>query len=348
MKILTVSAARTLTLGLVCGSVLLVSTGVRAAEKTVRIKLATIVPTGSSYHKSLLKMRDKWRQTSGGAVDVIIYEGNKAGGETETIGLMQADQLQASLLTSIGLSEIEPTVAGLQSMPMAFKSLEEVDYVGEKLQPLLEKRLLEKGYVVLFWTDAGWVRFFSTKPVVHPDDLKKMKLFTWAGNAAQVEIYKAAGLNPVPLETADVVPGFTTGLIEAIPMPPFAVLGAQIDGKARHMLDLNWAPLVGALVITKKAWDKIPESAKEALRAAAAEAGKENKAAGRTDSEESVKRMKQRGLTVHEITPEIETEWRKTLESVRHLIRGKIVPAEIDDEVQRLIKEYRARNTATK
>jgi TRAP-type C4-dicarboxylate transport system substrate-binding protein len=155
-------------------------------------------------------------------------------------------------------------------------------------------------------------------------------------------------MNPVPLETADVVPGFTTGLIEAIPMPPFAVLGAQIDSKARHMLELNWAPLVGALVITKKAWDKIPDGAKEALRAAAVEAGRENKAAGRADSEESVKRMKQRGLIVHEITPEIEAEWRKAVESANHLIRGKIVPADIYDEAERLIKEYREKNPSGK
>jgi len=348
MKMPLRSSLRNLALYLACLCVCLGPARSWGAEKIVKIKLATIVPTGSSYHKSLLKMRDKWRQASGGAVDVVIYEGNKAGGEAETIGLMQADQLQASLLSVVGLSEIEPAVAGLQTMPMAFETLDEVDYVGEKLRPMLEKRLLEKGYVVLFWTDAGWVRFFSTKPVVHPDDLKKLKLFTWAGNAAEVESYKAAGMNPVPLETADVVPGFTTGLIEAIPMPPFAVLGAQIDTKARHMLELNWAPLVGALVITRKAWDRIPDNMKDALRAAAVEAGKENKAAARADSEESVKRMKQRGLIVHEVTPEIEAEWRKMVESSSHLIRGKIVPADIYDEAQRLIKEYRAGNRTAK
>jgi len=348
MKTPAATAYRILGAGLASAALLVFCPAVPAAEKAVRIKLATIVPTGSSYHKSLLKMRDKWRQASGGAVDVIIYEGNKAGGEAETIGLMQADQLQASLLSAVGLSEIEPSVAGLQSMPMSFNSLDEVDYVGDRLRPMLEKRLVEKGYVVLFWTDAGWVRFFSTKPVVHPDDLKKLKLFTWAGNAAQVEAYKAAGMNPVPLETADAVPGFTTGLVEAIPMPPFAVLGAQLDSKARHMLELNWGPLVGALVITKKAWDRIPDNLKEALRAAAIEAGKENKSAGRADSEESVKRMQQRGLIVHQITPEIEAEWRNMVASVNQQIRGKLVPPDIYDEAQRLIKEYRASKPAAK
>ena len=63
---------------------------------------------------------------------------------------MRVGQLQAGTLTTVGLAEIEPAVTGLQNMPMMFRSLEEVDYIGEKLQPMLEKRLLEKGFVVLF------------------------------------------------------------------------------------------------------------------------------------------------------------------------------------------------------
>jgi len=337
-----------LTLLLAGFGLLLPPTRATSAEGKVRIKLATIVPTGSSYHKSLLRMRDKWRQISGGRVDLVIYEGNKAAGEAESVGLMQADQLQASLLSSTGLLEIEPAVLGLQAMPMSFQSLAEVDYVGEKLQPMLEKRLLAKGYVVLFWTDVGWIRFFSKEKVVHPADMKKLKLFSWAGSTSQVESYKAAGFNPVPLETADVLPGLTTGLIEAVPMPPFAALGMQIDQRAPYVLELNWGVLVGALVISQKAWDRIPENIRPALRAAALEAGRENKAAGRAESEESIVKMKQRGATVTTVTPEIEAEWRQTVESVVGTIRGKIVPADVFDETQRLIKEYRAKPPSSK
>lgn len=338
----------TITLLLAALGLLLAPGRAMSAEGKVRIKLASIVPTGSSYHKSLLRMRDKWRHLSDGRVEVVVYEGNKAAGEAESVGLMQVDQLQASLLSSTGLLEIEPAVLGLQAMPMSFQSLAEVDYVGEKLQPMLEKRLRDKGFVVLFWTDVGWVRFFSKKPVLHPADMKKLKLFSWAGSANQVESYKAAGFNPVPLETADVLPGLTTGLIEAVPMPLFAALGMQIDLRAPYLLELNWGVLVGALVITQKAWDRIPENIRPALQAAALEAGRENKAAGRAESEEAVAKMKQRGLTVTTVTPEIEGEWRQTVESVVDTIRGKVVPADVFDETQRLIKEYRANQKSAK
>ena len=85
-------------------------------------------------------------------------------------------------------------------MPMIFRSLDEVDYIREKLRPDLERQFLEKGYVVLFWADAGWVRFFTKEPVVYPTDLKKLKVFTWVGDNNQVEIMKAAGYHPDPVE----------------------------------------------------------------------------------------------------------------------------------------------------
>jgi len=55
-------------------------------------------------------------------------------------------------------------------MPLMFRSLEEEAYVRAKLAPELERRLAEKGFVVLFWADAGWVRFFSKEQALLPQD----------------------------------------------------------------------------------------------------------------------------------------------------------------------------------
>ncbi len=307
-----------------------------------RIKLATLAPTGSSFHKSLVAMKDAWRKASNGSVDLVIYADGKLGGEADTVGLMGVNSIQAAMLTAVGLAEIEFGVTGLQNVPMGFRDLAEVDHVGAKLQPMLEKRLLEKGFVVLFWSDAGWVHFFSKKPVTYPDDLKKLKLFTWAGGPEQVVIYKSGGFNPVPLETADIVPGLQTGLIEATPAPPVFALASQIDGRAPHMLELNWGPLIGACVVRRQTWEKIPEATRKLLLEAAVVAGTEIKANGRRESIESVAAMEKRGLKVTRITPEIEAAWRTEAESVYPKIRGKLVPADVFDETLRFIAEYRA------
>jgi TRAP-type C4-dicarboxylate transport system substrate-binding protein len=225
---------------------------------------------------------------------------------------------------------------------MAFRNLDEVDYVGEKLVPQLNARLLAKGYVVLFWTDSGWVRFFSTQPVLHPDDLRKLKIFSWAGQATQYDLYKSTGFTPVSLETAGVPQALLSGTISAIPTVPIFALAAQMDHQAKYMLEINWAPLVGAAVVRKKTWDKIPAAAREQMLAIAAETGRRVKADGRAESDAAVAAMVKRGLKVQKVTPQIEGEWRSALEKIENDIRGKIVPAEVFDEAQRALKEFRS------
>lgn len=306
-----------------------------------RVKLATLAPTGSTYHKSLLNLRDTWRKLSNGSVDLVIYADGKLGGEADTINLMNVNSIHAAMLTGVGLAEIEPTVAGLQSIPMGFRDFAEVDYVGEKLRPMLEDKLAKKGFIVLFWSDAGWVRFFSKKPVARPDDLKKLRLFTWAGSPDQVQIYKSAGFDAVPLETADILPGLQTGLIDATPAPPVFALATQIDTRAPYMLEINWAPLVGACVVRKQVWEKFAPELRQRMLEAAALTGREIKENGRKESEESVRAMEKRGLKVTRLTPELEAEWRAAAEAAYPQIRGRLVPAEIFDEALRLIKEFR-------
>jgi len=313
-----------------------------AADAPVKVRLGTLVPKGSSYYKHLLAMGEKWRQAPGSGVALTIYADGTMGGELDMVRRMRLGQLQAGMLTTMGLMEIEPGVGGLQNLPMMFRSFEEVDYIGEKLHPMLEKRLDEKGFVVLFWGDAGWVRFFSKTPVRRPDDLRKTKLFVWSGNPDQVDIYRTGGFNPVPLETVDILPSLQTGLINAVPTPPYIALASQVDTVAPNMLDLNWVPLVGATVIAKKTWDAIPPQGREACLKAATEIGKLIQADSRRESVESVEAMKKRGLKVHTVTPEIEAEWRKEAEAVYPKIRGRFVPEDIFDEVVKLLKEYRA------
>ena len=309
-----------------------------------RIRLTTLAPRGHSFHRSLQRMGEAWRDASGGSIELIIYPGGILGDEAAMVQRMLINQAQAALLTAAGLEEIEPAVTGLQYMPMIFRSLEELDYVAERLQPGLEERLLAKGFVVLFWGDTGWVHFFSRDPVVHPEDLEKMKLWTTAGHLRTEEIYNEAGMNPVPLETSDILMGLQTGLIDAVPMPPFFALASQVYRPAPYMLALNWTPLVGALVVKKDVWDRIPDTVRDRLLAAARRAGVEIHEAGRRESDEAVETMKTRwNLQVHQVEPggELETEWRTRAEAAYPSIRGGIVPAEIFDEVQRLLQEYR-------
>lgn len=311
-----------------------------AAEK---IRLETLAIRGHSIHKNLLKMGERWKQVSDGAVKLIVYPGGTGGGESDMVGRMRIGQTQAALLSTVGLTKLDPRVTGLHSMPMMFRNLGEVDYVGEKLQPKLESYLLAKGFVVLFWADAGWVQFFSNRPATRPDEFRKLKMFVATGYPGQVDVIKRLGFTPVPLQENQILHGLQTGLIDTTPMPPFYALGSQIYRPAPHMLELNWAPLVGAAVVTKKAWDRIPARLHEPLLQATAGAGAQITTVGRTENYEAVQVMKEKGqLTVHPVTPSLAAQWRTTVQSIEPEHRRKIVPDKIYFEVERLLREYRA------
>ncbi len=313
-----------------------------AQAAPVKLRLGTLVPKNSLYHRALLEMGETWRKAQNDGSTLTVYADGSQGGEIDTAKRMRIGQLNAGLLSIVGLREIEPSVSALQNMPLMFRSWEEVDYVREKMRPAMEQKFLDKGYVVLFWGDAGWVRFFSREAASRPEDYKRMKMFTWAGEPEQMEIMKAMGYHPVSLETSDVLPALQTGLINVVPATPYYALAAQFNGPAPYMLDINWAPIVGALLVTRKAWDAMSPAGQEALRAAAAKSGAEMRARARVEDGEAIAAMKKRGLQVAKPTPAQEAEWRKFAEGIYPKIRGTMVPAETFDEVKRLLAEYRA------
>src|SRR5512147_2831336 len=111
-----------------------------AADKTIRLKLGTLAPAGTSYHKSLQAMGEKWRKASNGAVQLVIFPGGTQGSEADMVGLMQTGNLDAGLLTTGGLAEIDLGALAMQVRPMFFRNLDELDFVSEKLRPQLDAR----------------------------------------------------------------------------------------------------------------------------------------------------------------------------------------------------------------
>jgi len=302
--------------------------------------MGTLAPEGSSWHQILKTMGEKWSQAPDGGITLRIYPGGVLGDEPDLVRKMRIGQIQSAALTAVGLADIDPAVAALQ-IPMMFESYDELDQVRERLRPTLEKRMEDRGFVVLNWGDAGWVMFFAKEPLARPDDLKKMKLFVWAGDNTAIDLWKAAGFSPVPLASTDILPGLQTGLINAFDTTPLLAASSQWFGLAPHMLDLKWASLVGATVITRKAWEAIPAAARDAVKRAALEAGERLKGEIRAANDKAIAAMQKRGLTVHTISAEDEALWRRAAEGVYPKIRGSIVPADMFDEVRKIRDEIR-------
>ena len=107
------------------------------------------------------------------------------------------------------------------------------------------------------------------------------------------------------------------------------------------MLDLNWAPLVGAAVMTTKTWNRLAPATKDAVMGIAKERGSSIQTIGRREATQSVAAMKQRGLKVISPSEEAKAQWRKAAEAAYPKIRGTIVPEETFDRVNEWIRDAR-------
>jgi len=315
------------------------------AQAPIVVRMATLVPDGSSWHLILKESADKWKQVSGGRVTVRLFPGGVAGDDPDVVRKMRLGTLNGGVLTSVGVAELDKSVYAM-GIPLMYESYEEVYWVHEKMRPKLEASLEAKGFIVLNWADGGWVHFFTQKPVAVPEDLRKLKLFSWAGDAQAVEVWRSAGFNPVPLPSTEISTALQTGLVEALGSPPQVAVISQFFNHARYMTDLRWQLLQGATIISKATWEKIPADVRPALLKVSQEDGVRLQKEVREAEARDVEAMKKRGLTVVPVSAAQKAQWQKLTESIYPRIRGQVVPAEAFDEAMRYRDEYRKQRGA--
>jgi len=310
------------------------------AEKLV-IKLGTMAPEGTSWYNGLRDMGDRWAEISGGRVEVKIYAGGVAGNEGNMLRKIRIGQLHGAALSNLGLQDIDDS-AQVTNTPMLIENYDELDYVMEHMSSDFEAGLKANGFTVLTWGDAGWVYFFSKTPIASPADASKIKVFCWEGDPAAAAGFREVGFNPVAIPSVDMIPSLQSGLIDGFPNTPLYALSAQWFALAPNMLDVPWAPLVGATVISNDIWDQIPAQYHEEFMAAAREIGTGLRDEIRRQDAKAITVMKKYGLNVVEPDAATRRQWKTAAERTYPIMRGKVVPEDVFDRCKSLVEEYRA------
>ncbi len=313
----------------------------RAQAQASVIKLATLVPDGSVWHKVLRDMGDEWTRGTTSRVGLKIYPGGVAGDEPDMVRKMRIGQIQGAALTITGLADIDDAF-NVFATPIMFDSYAELFYVLDKMEPVLKQRLEAKGFVLTNWGHGGWVYFFSKQPIATLTDLKKAKMFAWAGDDRMVQSWKSSGFHPVALAATDILPGLNTGMIDLLPTTPLAANSLQWFRQVPYMADAGLGPLVGGLVITKSAWNKISPADRAVVEKACARAEARLMRDVPAQDSTSVREMQSRGLKVITIKPAELQAWRKVADEFAGKMRGNIVPPDIADLAMRERNAYRA------
>jgi TRAP-type transport system periplasmic protein len=314
------------------------------SQAPVRIFVGTAAPEGSIWEEILEQMRQDWTRIAGDAIDVRIYAGGTQGDEAvmlDKVRLGSRSTLQAVGLSGAGLTRADKGIAAMQ-IPLMYESWEEFDYVFDRLRPVLEDRLEAAGFVVLNWAPVGWVQFFTKEPARTPEDIRGMRLFTTAGDPEAEALWRAAHFQPVPLAVTEMITNLNSGVIDAFDVPPLFALADQSVGLVHYMLDLKWAPLVGATLVSKETWEQVPDEYRHDMLEAARQAADFRRADILRSAEDSVEVLRQQdGFTVTPVDAALLAVWHEEVEPVWPTLRGGMVPADLFDRAFKLRDEFR-------
>ncbi len=155
-------------------------------------------------------------------------------------------------------------------------------------------------------------------------------------------LWRKHGFRLVPLAATDVLSGLETGLFQTLPAAPIAALSLQWYRSAPYMTDLPLVPLLGATVITERAWQSLPADRRAGLLAAAVDTGTLFAEEIPAEERKAIVEMERRGLeTIRVVGTEAEAEWRSSMARFAESMRETFVPKDIYDAAVAARAAYR-------
>ncbi len=326
--------------GLGLGVFLLLSPIALGAEKTFVIKIGTLAPEGSSWVKAFNTINAEVMKKTENTVQLKIYAGGVLGDETDMLRKLKIGQIQGVALTSAGLSTLFREMDVLQ-VPFLFQNYEEVDAISKKIDPFFRKGLEDNGYVLLGWSEAGFVYLMSTVPIASVADLRKHKVWIWEDSPMSKAIFDEAGVKAIPLTIPDVLVGLQTGLVEVVYAPPTGAISLQWFTKIKYLTDLPLVYLSGGVIVKKDIFRQLPQTSQNFILEGFQQHADQLKMATRNENRDALKVMVKNGVKTVTPTKDQIDEYKKLSSNAMGHIRGQTFSKKVLEDVISLLENYR-------
>lgn len=294
----------------------------------IKIRLGSVIPKDSPWEQGLNEYIKWAEEKSGGKLKYKTYLGGTLGGEVEMIKSIALGTLDGGAFSSAAIAEaLNIPELQLFELPFLFNSDEEADYVMDAMSHRMAEILDKKAVKLVMWGTNGW-RSIGTKkkPVLKPSDLKGLKMRSQESDV-YLNFYKAAGATPVPISTPEVLVALKTGMVDGFDQTPIFSVSTGWVGAVKNFTLTNHIYQPGAVIVSKKTFDKLPADLKKILTADERrdELAKKSRALVRTDNAEVLKTMEANtGVKLVKFTEAQRAEFKKTVQVVYTQMEPKI------------------------
>jgi TRAP-type C4-dicarboxylate transport system substrate-binding protein len=310
------------------------------------IKFASIAPDGSTWMNVMKEYDAAIRKESNGRLGFRMYPSGVQGDEKTVIRKIGVGQLHAAGFTGVGLGEIAPKERILDT-PFLIRSSEEADNLYKVFDQELQQAFEAGGYVLLGWSEVGFVYVFSNSPIKEPADIKQIKMWVWDGDPVAETAFHALDLKPIPLSIDNVRTSLQTGLVNAFYTTPYAAIALQWYTQAKYMVDFPLTCSSGAVLLSKKYYDNMPKDLQDILIRNGRIYMKKLTDAGRLDNKNSLTELKKRGITFTEAKDKEVQEYITAGIRARRMLVGKMYDEDFMKRVEKAAEDFK-RNTKKK
>lgn len=318
---------------LMCALLLSLSFNALAAQQ---VKLAVLVPEGTTWGLSLKKLAKEVETVTNNEVSFKVYYGGVAGDEPDVLRKVRIGQLHGGIFTGKILGDIYGDVRAMEIPFTFYGDQKKASTTLTKLTPDFNKGLKSKGFVNLGFYEVGQVYVVSTKKVSNLNELKGVKIWSWEGDPLVGALLESLELVSVPLALPDVLSSLSTGIINAAYAPPLAILALQWHTKVKYLVNFPTAFSIGALLVSDKSWSKIKPDHQQKILALSTKYAKEANDKSVAESAQALEQLKKSGI---EFVSFPEADYKRAA-SVRGAVISKLKDKYISSKmIQELEKE---------
>lgn len=320
--------------------------GVASTAQAARtLKIATSVPAGTTFIEELKKAGGEIAERTEGRVELKLFPGGVMGNDQAVLRKIRIGQLHGAVITANALSKIHPD-AQVYSLPFVFRDRQEVEYVRERIDPVIRERVRSEGFVVTGISEGGFTYLFSKNPIDSVDDLGDARVWVPQGDEITARMFKSAESQPVSLPVSDVYTSLQTGLVDTVAINPSGAIALQWHTGVNHFTNAPLLFLIAMMVVDERAMEGIDERDRETVQTVLEDTFERLDDITAEDNREALEALQSRGIaSVEPARPPDEREWesiaRETLKSLEQ--EGRFEPGLLE-RVRELVSEYRARN----
>jgi TRAP-type C4-dicarboxylate transport system substrate-binding protein len=304
-------------------------------------KIATVSPDGLSWMKQLRAATKEIEKKTEGRVKFKIYPGGVQGDDFTVLRKMRIGQLHGGAVAASSLTRFYPDLQ-VYSLPLTFRSAEEVDFVRQRMDQRIVEGLEDNGIISFALTETGFAYLLSSKRVQSLEDLQNMKSWIPDGDPIASRLIQSFGVSPIPLYISDVLAGLQSGLVDAVMVPPIVALALQWHNHVKYMVDLPIVYTYSMLMLDKKAFNTLSDADQAVVSSVMNRVFSEIDEQNRAENQQALSVLMNQGIEVtHPNDSQLATWREQALKSIKELVDRDQLSQESVDLLLRFLEESR-------